>query len=123
MTKGLKLTQINDYIDWCYYLKRIKQLQVKLKTKKYDGEKDKERTQKEIEDINKAIGQYTKDDTDIFKNVNGWRVSSRVQSNKNKADANERNEMEKDAQFLQNFEKWIGEKNVNPEILQHRDRM
>ena len=127
INKGLKLYQIDKYIDWKWYNKELTKTQVLLKSNEENDKKNREKYIKKIEFIERKIRTtFTSDDLKAFDGVSRHGVtprrSSRIQSNKAKADLNEMLIIENDSEILELFENWFGE-TINPEILQYKKRM
>ena len=127
MSKGLKLHQVDKYIDWNWYKKELKSTQVLLKSNEQNDKKNREKYIKKITLIEKKIKTvFTADDINAFEKVSRYglipRRSSRIQSNKAKADLNEMLIMENDSEILELFESWLGER-IHPNILQYKKRM
>lgn len=125
--KGLKLNQIDKYVDWTWFNKELKRTQVLLKScEQYDTKKINKYTNKISHIETKIEKTFTTDDIDAFGNVSRYgsilRRSSRIQSDKTKADLNEMLIMENDSEMLELLEKWFGE-TVSSDILQHKKRM
>ena len=124
--KGLDLHQIDKYVDWKWFTKTLKSTQDSIKGNEL-SETKKEKNIKKIKVIEKKIkALFTVDDLKKFKEISRYglipRRSSRIQSNKVKANLNEKLIMENDAEILELFENWFGE-TVNPDILQYKKRM
>ena len=120
--KGLKINEINDYLDWSYYTEMFMILSKKLR-KENDLQKKQELKQK-IESISNYIkNKFSKSIIQKFRNVRSYgkviRRSRRI-SDKTNADMNESNIMEEDSQFLDDMEKIFGEKVDAEYILRNK---
>jgi len=127
LTKGLNVSQIDKYIDWKWYKKELKSTQDKLGSTESNDKKNIEKYTKKITKIENSLKkEYTLDETNIFEKVSRYgivpRKSSRIQSNKEKANLNELIIMENDSETLQLFEDWLGEK-VHPDLIHYKKRM
>jgi hypothetical protein len=102
-------------------MKAIKRVEAKIANKNLENEKSKNEEQKE--NILKTMQKnYTDDDIKKFKMIRHGR-KERFRSNKNKADANERQEMLDDSNFLSLMENWLGEENIHHDLLHYKKGM
>ena len=70
--------------------------------------------------------KYTENDIKAFRIVLRWNLPIREsirESDKNKADRNESQEMLDDSEFLTFVETWFGERNVHPDMIYWKERM
>ena len=131
--KGLKVYQVDEYIDWKWCQEKIKA--IKLKISKLQKKKNKNKDQDEedklydqIERINKFISnQYNEEDINNFESVSACndelRRSKRQKSDKERADLAECMLQENENELLNILEEWFDEQNLSPYQLQYSNRM
>ena len=134
--KGLKVHQIDEYIDWKWCQKKIKAIELKInklkrknnKNNKNKDEHEEDKLNDQINRINKFINkEFAEEDIHTFKSISNYankiRRSPRKKSNKQLADLAECMQMENENELLESLEEWLGEKNLNSEQLQYSNRM
>lgn len=129
--KGLKVDQVNKYIDWRWCVKKIGKNNENIeKIRKNDNysELGCNLKVKVIEERNKKIEKHINDNftedeiktfTQLVNDNEVRRRSPRKKTAKQQADYNECMIMENDNELLENLEAWSNEENIHPDILHY----